>query len=35
MAAATDLTKVYGQGETQVVALDAVSVEFRRAEFTA
>ncbi|GAA0404716.1 ABC transporter ATP-binding protein [Streptomyces luteireticuli] len=34
-AVATDLTKVYGQGETQVVALDAVSVEFRRAEFTA
>ncbi|MBZ4319041.1 ABC transporter ATP-binding protein [Streptomyces huiliensis] len=34
-ARATDLTKVYGQGETQVVALDAVSVDFRRAEFTA
>ncbi|MGP4003951.1 ABC transporter ATP-binding protein [Streptomyces sp. 8N706] len=34
-ARATDLTKVYGQGETQVVALDGVSVEFRRAEFTA
>ncbi|GHG77342.1 ABC transporter ATP-binding protein [Streptomyces griseocarneus] len=34
-ARATDLTKVYGQGETQVVALDAVSVEFRQAEFTA
>ncbi|QLE72372.1 ABC transporter ATP-binding protein [Streptomyces rectiverticillatus] len=34
-ARATGLTKVYGQGETQVVALDAVSVEFRRAEFTA
>ncbi|WP_431044030.1 ABC transporter ATP-binding protein [Streptomyces sp. P1-3] len=34
-AAAKDLTKVYGQGETQVVALDAVSVEFRQAEFTA
>ncbi|KUJ66721.1 hypothetical protein ACZ90_33870 [Streptomyces albus subsp. albus] len=34
-AVATDLTKVYGQGETQVVALDAVSVEFRQAEFTA
>ncbi|MFI1970456.1 ABC transporter ATP-binding protein, partial [Streptomyces cinnamoneus] len=30
-ARATDLTKVYGQGETQVVALDAVSVEFRQA----
>ncbi|MEV0279129.1 ABC transporter ATP-binding protein [Streptomyces sp. NPDC050610] len=34
-ARATELSKVYGQGETQVVALDAVSVEFRRAEFTA
>jgi putative ABC transport system ATP-binding protein len=34
-ARATDLTKVYGQGETQVVALDRVSVEFRQAEFTA
>jgi putative ABC transport system ATP-binding protein len=34
-ARATDLTKVYGQGETQVVALDRVSVDFRAAEFTA
>ena len=34
-ARATDLTKVYGQGETQVVALDPVSVDFRQAEFTA
>ncbi len=34
-ARATDLTKVYGQGETKVVALDHVSVEFRKAEFTA
>ncbi|WP_419995572.1 ABC transporter ATP-binding protein [Streptomyces boninensis] len=34
-ARATDLTKVYGEGETKVVALDAVSVEFRKAEFTA
>ncbi|MES4906689.1 MULTISPECIES: ABC transporter ATP-binding protein [unclassified Streptomyces] len=34
-ARATDLTKVYGQGETQVVALDGVSVEFQQAEFTA
>ncbi|MFR9724766.1 ABC transporter ATP-binding protein [Streptomyces sp. MS19] len=34
-ARATDLTKVYGTGETQVVALDHVSVEFRQAEFTA
>ncbi|WP_030021617.1 ATP-binding cassette domain-containing protein, partial [Streptomyces monomycini] len=34
-ARATDLTKVYGQGETQVVALDQVSVDFRQAEFTA
>ncbi|MBL1101347.1 ABC transporter ATP-binding protein [Streptomyces coffeae] len=34
-ARATDLSKVYGHGETQVIALDAVSVEFRQAEFTA
>ncbi|MBP2405266.1 Bacitracin export ATP-binding protein BceA [Streptomyces netropsis] len=34
-ARATDLSKVYGQGETRVAALDSVSVEFRRAEFTA
>jgi putative ABC transport system ATP-binding protein len=34
-AVADDLTKVYGQGETRVVALDGVSVEFRRGEFTA
>ncbi|MFR9673438.1 ABC transporter ATP-binding protein [Streptomyces sp. TR06-5] len=34
-ARATELTKVYGRGETRVVALDRVSVEFRRAEFTA
>ncbi|GHJ39607.1 ABC transporter ATP-binding protein [Streptomyces sp. TS71-3] len=34
-ARATELTKVYGQGETQVVALDRVSVDFRAAEFTA
>nr|WP_237330024.1 ABC transporter ATP-binding protein [Streptomyces sp. BA2] len=34
-AHAVDLTKVYGQGETRVAALDGVSVEFRRAEFTA
>ncbi|MBH5336614.1 ABC transporter ATP-binding protein [Streptomyces pactum] len=34
-AHATDLTKVYGQGETQVVALDAVSVSFQQGEFTA
>ncbi|HZG07285.1 MAG TPA: ABC transporter ATP-binding protein [Streptomyces sp.] len=30
-----DLTKVYGQGETRVVALDSVSVEFRQGQFTA
>ncbi|AOP47963.1 ABC transporter ATP-binding protein [Streptomyces lydicus] len=35
LARATDLSKVYGQGETQVVALDAVSVDFRQAQFTA
>ncbi|WP_424863754.1 ABC transporter ATP-binding protein [Streptomyces sp. MMS24-I29] len=34
-AHSTDLTKVYGTGETEVVALDGVSVEFRHAEFTA
>ncbi|MGW4033812.1 ABC transporter ATP-binding protein [Streptomyces sp. NPDC004838] len=34
-ARATDLSKVYGQGETQVVALDRVTVDFQRAEFTA
>ncbi|MEV6106185.1 ABC transporter ATP-binding protein [Streptomyces sp. NPDC051940] len=34
-AVATDLTKVYGAGETQVVALDSVSVAFARGEFTA
>ncbi|WP_406514705.1 ABC transporter ATP-binding protein [Streptomyces sp. NBC_00499] len=34
-ARATDLSKIYGQGETKVVALDQVSVEFRQAEFTA
>ncbi|AZS86807.1 ABC transporter ATP-binding protein [Streptomyces griseoviridis] len=34
-ARATDLSKIYGQGETQVVALDRVSIDFRQAEFTA
>ncbi|MFE3633030.1 ABC transporter ATP-binding protein [Streptomyces sp. NPDC059168] len=34
-ARATELSKIYGQGETRVVALDRVSVDFRRAEFTA
>ncbi|MEU6879241.1 ABC transporter ATP-binding protein [Streptomyces sp. NPDC046712] len=34
-ARATDLSKVYGQGETQVVALDRVTVDFRQGEFTA
>ncbi|MEU5347344.1 ABC transporter ATP-binding protein [Streptomyces sp. NPDC020766] len=34
-ARARDLTKVYGQGETKVVALDGVSVEFGRGRFTA
>ncbi|MFF4404461.1 ABC transporter ATP-binding protein [Streptomyces sp. NPDC001404] len=34
-ARATALSKVYGHGETRVAALDAVDVEFRRAEFTA
>jgi putative ABC transport system ATP-binding protein len=34
-ARATDLSKVYGQGETRVAALDSVSVEFGQARFTA
>ncbi|MFI1018464.1 ABC transporter ATP-binding protein [Streptomyces sp. NPDC020965] len=34
-AGATGLSKVYGQGEARVVALDSVSVEFGRARFTA
>ncbi|MGW2935704.1 ABC transporter ATP-binding protein [Streptomyces sp. NPDC001156] len=34
-ARATDLSKVYGQDETQVVALDRVTVDFRQAQFTA
>jgi putative ABC transport system ATP-binding protein len=34
-ARATQLSKIYGQGETQVVALDQVTVDFRQAEFTA
>ncbi|MFF3565712.1 ABC transporter ATP-binding protein [Streptomyces sp. NPDC002574] len=34
-ARATELSKVYGEGETRVVALDAVSVEFRAGEYTA
>ncbi|MFF3552278.1 ABC transporter ATP-binding protein [Streptomyces tsukubensis] len=34
-AGATGLTKVYGEGETRVVALDSVSVEFGRGRFTA
>ncbi|MGW3008581.1 ABC transporter ATP-binding protein [Streptomyces sp. NPDC001219] len=34
-ARAAELTKVYGKGETRVVALDSVSVEFGRGQFTA
>jgi putative ABC transport system ATP-binding protein len=34
-ARAVDLRKVYGSGDTQVAALDGVSVEFRKGEFTA
>jgi putative ABC transport system ATP-binding protein len=34
-ARATELSKVYGSGETQVVALDRITVEFRQGEFTA
>lgn len=35
IASARDLTKVYGEGETAVRALDGVSVEFARGAFTA
>jgi putative ABC transport system ATP-binding protein len=35
VAQAADLTKVYGEGEAQVRALDGVSVEFTRARMTA
>ncbi|MFD0372436.1 ABC transporter ATP-binding protein [Streptomyces sp. NPDC127114] len=34
-AATTDLTKVYGSGDTRVVALDRVDIAFREGEFTA
>jgi putative ABC transport system ATP-binding protein len=34
-ATATNLTKVYGEGETHVVALDHISVAFQQARFTA
>ncbi len=34
-ARAVELTKIYGSGDTRVVALDAVSVEFPRGQFTA
>ncbi|AWZ10123.1 ABC transporter ATP-binding protein [Streptomyces sp. ICC4] len=34
-ARATGLSKVYGQGETQVVALDKVTVDFAAGQFTA
>ncbi|MFJ3923335.1 ABC transporter ATP-binding protein [Streptomyces sp. NPDC090022] len=34
-AVTTDLTKVYGSGDTRVVALDRVSVAFREGDFTA
>lgn len=34
-ARAVDLRKTYGEGDTQVVALDGVNVEFNRNEFTA
>ncbi|MFJ8436113.1 ABC transporter ATP-binding protein [Kitasatospora sp. NPDC094019] len=34
-AATSGLTKVYGSGDTRVTALDAVTVAFREAEFTA
>ena len=34
-AQTSELSKVYGEGDTLVVALDAVSVQFRRGHFTA
>ncbi len=34
-AAAIDATKVYGSGDTQVVALDRVSAEFAKGQYTA
>ena len=34
-AKAVDLRKIYGTGDTQVAALDGVSVEFRAGQFTA
>ncbi|NEE20430.1 ABC transporter ATP-binding protein, partial [Streptomyces sp. SID7499] len=34
-ARATELSKVYGEGETQVVALNQVTVDFPQGEFTA
>ncbi|MEU9575938.1 ABC transporter ATP-binding protein [Streptomyces chilikensis] len=34
-AQAADLTKVYGRGETRVVALEGVTIDFHEAEFTA
>ncbi|GFH78510.1 MULTISPECIES: ABC transporter ATP-binding protein [Streptomyces diastaticus group] len=34
-ARATELSKVYGTGETRVVALDQVSIDFRQGELTA
>ncbi|GGU00835.1 ABC transporter ATP-binding protein [Streptomyces violascens] len=34
-AATTELSKVYGSGDTRVVALDRVSIGFREGEFTA
>lgn len=34
-ARATDLSEVFGEGETRVVALDGVSVAFGRGEYTA
>ncbi|GIH71874.1 ABC transporter ATP-binding protein [Sphaerimonospora thailandensis] len=35
VAAADDLTKVYGEGEARVIALAGVSARFRQGEFTA
>ena len=34
-ASAREATKVYGEGDTEVVAIDAIDVDFASGEFTA
>ena len=34
-ASAADLSKIYGEGDTEVRALDGVTVDFARGQFTA